>query len=229
MSKHRTACSDSQKKCYAAATIVSDVLERLLRETARDGMVRVEEAVKILKLVGRGTYELDVAFEHQEKACRQDMQPGRDKASARNNPFRRLMVRPFETLLSGEPAPYPRPLLGNYFDVLEAAYGEKYGEYDRHSKALLQSLLVAHGHNLNWDTFYAEPRVGQIMAHALRRLLRFLETPNGQRAWLTSMSRPAPTGLRPSAQQTDSIREVLEHTLRGLDMPAATLRTAATA
>ena len=130
------------------------------------------------------------------------------------------MVRPFETLLNGEPPPYPRPLLGNYFEVLEAAFAEKYAEYDRHSRALLQALLVSHGHNLHWDGFYAEPRVAQILAHALKRLLRFLETPPGQRAWLTAMSRPAASGLRPSAEQVDSVRETLTHTLRGLEMMA---------
>lgn len=213
-------CGTKDRKCYQAATIVSDVMERLLRETARDGLVRVEDAVKIMKLVGRGTYELDVAFEQQEKKCRQDMMPSRDKASSRNNPFRRLMVRPFETLLNGNQPLYPRPLLGNYFDVLEVAYADKYTEYDRHSKALLQALLVAHGHGLEWETFYVEPRVSQIMVHALKRLLRFLESPPGQRTWLTTMSRPAPTGLRPSAEQSDAIRDALGHTLRGLEMMA---------
>ncbi len=221
--KHQSpsaSCAAKGAKCYQAAAIVSDVLERLLRETARDGMVRVEDAVKIMKLVGRGTYELDVAFEHQEKKCRNDLMPSRDKASSRNNPFRRMMVRPFETLLNGDPALYPRPLLGNYFEVLETAYAEKYAEYDRHSRALLQALLVSHGHNLQWDVFYAEPRVSQIMGHALKRLVRFLESPPGQRAWLTTMSRPAATGLRPSAEQVDSVRETLGHTMRGMEMMA---------
>ncbi|MBI3444836.1 MAG: hypothetical protein HY055_05650 [Magnetospirillum sp.] len=211
-----TACGGSG--CYQVAAVVSDVLERLLRETSREGMVRVEDAIKILKLVGRGTYELDVAFEAQEKNCRQRFQPGRGKASSRDNPFRRLMVRPFETLLTGEPPPYSRAFLGNYFDVLEAAYGEKYGEYDRHARAILQNLLVVHGHNLGWETFYAEARASQILAHALRRLLRFLEGPAGQRAWLQFMSRPAPTGERPHAEQVDRIRDVLGHTMRGFEV-----------
>ena len=207
-------------KCYQAAAIASDVLERLLRETARDGMVKLDDAVKIIRLIGRGTYELDVAFESQEKKCRALMGPSRDKASSRNNPFRRMMVRPFETLLNGDPAPYPRPLLGNYFDVLESAYGEKYAEYDRHSKALLQGLLVTHGPNLHWDRFYAEPRVTQIMGHAVKRLVRYLDSPSGQRSWLTTMSRPAPTGLRPSAEQVDTVQQTLTHTARGLEMMA---------
>jgi hypothetical protein len=207
-------------KCYQAAAIASDVLERLLRETARDGLVKLDDAIKIIRLIGRGTYELDVAFEHQEKKCRAEMAPSRDKASSRNNPFRRMMVRPFETLLNGDPAPYPRPLLTNYFDVLESAYGDKYAEYDRHSRALLQGMLVNHGHNLQWERFYSEPRVAQIMSHAVKRLVRYLETPGGQRSWLTAMSRPAPTGLRPSAEQVGMVQQTLAHTARGLDMLA---------
>ncbi|MDO8605030.1 MAG: hypothetical protein Q7R40_00705 [Phaeospirillum sp.] len=223
----QTGCAAKDRKCYQAATIVSDVLERLLRETSREGMVRVEDAVKIMRLVGRGTYELDVAFEHQEKKCRQDLAPARNKASSRTDPFRRMMVRPFETLLNGDQPPYPRPLLGNYFDVLEAAYADKYTEYERASKALMQALLVSHGNNLEWDAFHGEPRVSQIMVHALKRLLRFLDSPTGQRAWLTTMSRPAPNGLRPSAEQTDSIRDVLSHTVRGLEMMTPTMAQAA--
>jgi hypothetical protein len=215
----------ARRNCYDVASVVSDVLERLLRETARDGMVRVEDAVKILKLVGRGTYELDVAFDGQEKACRQKFQPGRGKASSRDNPFRRLMVRPFETLLTGEPPAYPRAFLANYFDVLEAACGDKYSEYDRHSRAILQNLLVVHGHNLVWDTFYAEARTTQILAHALRRVLRFIETPTGQWVWVQAMSKPSPSGARPSAEHTDRIRDTLHHTLRGFDLePAITVK-----
>lgn len=214
------AGANASRKCYKAAGIVSDLLERLLRETARDGMVRVDDAVRILKLVGRGTYELDVAFDLQEKSCRQDLMPRRDKASSRNNPFRRLMVRPFETLLSGEPPSYPRPLLSNYFTVLESAYGDKYTEYDRHSRSLMQALLVSHGHNLNWETFYAEPKVAQILIHAVRRLLRYLDSPSGQMTWAQAMSRPTPSGLRPSAEQADTIRTALDHTLKGLEMIA---------
>lgn len=215
-----TPCGAEGRGCYDVADVVSGVLERLLRETARDGMVRVEDAVKILKLVSRGTYELDVAFTAQEKTCRQRFHPTRGKASSRDNPFRRLMVRPFETLLSGEPPAYPRAFLANYFEVIEAACGDKYPEYDRHSRAILQALLVQHGHNLVWDTFYAENRTMQVLGHALRRLLRFVETPTGQWVWVQAMSKPAPTGARPSAEQTDRIREVLQHTLRGFDLAA---------
>lgn len=209
------------RNCYDVAAMVSGVLERLLRETARDSVVRVEDAIKILKLVGRGTYELDVAFDAQEKSCRQRFQPGRGKASSRDNPFRRLMVRPFETLLSGDPPAYPRAFLANYFEVIEAACGDKYAEYDRHCRAILQSLLVTHGHNLVWDTYYAESRASQILAHALRRLLRFIETPTGQWVWVQSMSKAAPNGARPSAEHTDRVRETLLHTMRGFDLSAA--------
>ncbi|WP_152427072.1 hypothetical protein [Paramagnetospirillum caucaseum] len=218
------SCGAEGRGCYGAVSVVSGVLERLLRETSRDGLVRVEDALKILKLVGRGTYELDVAFDGLEKACRLKFQPGRGKASSRDNPFRRLMVRPFETLLSGEPPSYPRAFLTNYFEVVEAACGDKYTEYDRHSRAILQNLLVAHGHNLVWDTFYAETRTTQVLAHALRRLLRFLETPPGQWVWVQAMSKPSPTGARPSAEQADRIRETLAYTLRGFEGPGAAAR-----
>ena len=213
-------CGKSGHACYQVAAVVSDLLERLLRETARDGLVRVEDAIRILKLVGRGTYELDLAFEAQEKACRQALAPRRDTASSRANPFRRLMVRPFETLLGGEPAFLPRPLLVNYFTVVETALADKYAEYDRHSRSLLQALLVNHGHNLNWEVFYAEPRVGQILAHALKRLMRFLETPPGQWVWVQTMSRQAPSGLMPTVEQSDAVREALVHTLRGFELMA---------
>ena len=206
-----------QLKCYKAAAIVSDVLERLLTEIAKDGVVRLEDAVRIIKLVNTGTYELDIAFERQEAQC---FAPNRDKVSSRNNPFRRLMVRPFETLLTGDPAPYPRPLLSNYFAVLEIAYGEKISEYDKHCKAFMQAMLIEHGHNLSWDVFYNDPKVMQIMVHALRRFLKFLETPAGQLAWMQFMTRTAPTGHRPSSEQVGIIREALEHSLRGLEVAA---------
>jgi hypothetical protein len=215
MHKSSVKKSHDHLKCYKAIAVVSDVLERLLREISKDGMVRVEDALHIIKLLNKGTYELDIAFERQAKEC---TAPARDKVSSRNNPFRRLMVRPFETLLTGDPAVYPRPLLTNYFAVLEQAYGDKFAEYDRHSKGLLQALLVEHGHSLEWDTFYIDPKVKQILIHALRRFLRFLESPPGYQAWQLFMSRTAPTGQRPSAENTDLVRKSLEHTLQGLEM-----------
>lgn len=218
--KSAASCGAEGRGCYDVADVVSGVLERLLREISRDGRVKIEDAIKILRLVTRGTYELDVAFDSQQKTCRQRFLPTRGKASSRDNPFRRLMVRPFETLLSGDPPSYPRSFLSNYFEVVEAACGDKYPEYDRHSRAVLQTLLVQHGHNLIWDTFYAEGRSMQILAHALRRRLRFVETPTGQWVWVQAMSKPAPTGARPSAEQTDRIREALLHTLRGFDLAA---------
>lgn len=66
-------------------------------------------------------------------------------------------------------------------------------------------------------------KAATIVSDVLERLVRFLEPPTGQWVWVQAMSRPPPTGIRPTSDRSDTIREMLAHTLRGLGImgPAA--------
>jgi hypothetical protein len=206
----------SPKHCRALTTVVLGVIEALLRDKATDGTITVEDAIRVLRYVGSGTAELDSVFTAQEQRCRRSLAGARGDASSRSDPFKRLMVRPFETLLGGEPPVFPRRFLCNYFEVLKAAFGPRFDQYDSFCREVFQRLHVAYGHSLTWEVFYAEPKISQLLIHALRKLLAFLDTPAGQWVWLQAMTQRLGTGEQPTADQAAIVRGILETTLRGL-------------
>ena len=102
--------------------MVVKVATALLREHAVDGKLDLADVERILDLIGRGTMSLDEAFRLQEEKCTKEHSRPKGNVGARSNPFQRLMVRRFETLLTGSPPgtppAFPRPLLANYFEFL---------------------------------------------------------------------------------------------------------------
>ncbi len=217
----------SPKHCRALTGVLLGVVEALLRERAPDGTLTIEDAVRVLRYVGGGSVELDSVFTAQEQRCRRGLAGARGDASSRSDPFKRLMVRPFETLLGGEPPVYPRRFLCNYFDVLKAAFGPRFDQYDSFCREVFQRLHVTYGHSLTWDVFYVEPKIAPLLVHALRKLLAFLDTPAGQWVWLQSMTQRLATGEQPTAEQAATVRAVLETTLRGLSADSGGDRNAA--
>lgn len=203
------------KHCYQAGAVLIELIEALVSERARDGVVELAEVQRVLKRLQGGTSQLDRIFEAQESRCRNNLWQ-RGGACSRENAFHRLMVRPFETLLSGDPVIYPRSLLPNYFAVIEAAFGDKRAEYERRCRAVFQTLVVRHGSGLSWDEFFADPRAGRILEHALKRLMSFIETPAGQWVWVQAMSQVTPEGLKATSAQTDAVRNILAATWQGL-------------
>ncbi|MEW5726506.1 MAG: hypothetical protein AB1918_01640 [Pseudomonadota bacterium] len=203
------------RHCYQAGSVLIGLIEALIAERARDGVVEFSEVQRVLKRLQGGTEQLDRAFQMQEDRCRRNLWK-RGDACCRENPFRRLMVRPFETLLTGDPVAFPRHFLPNYFQVVDAAFGDKLGEYEKQCRAVFQTLMVRHGNALSWEDFYADGRTWRILDHALKRLMSFLEGPAGQWVWVQTMSQPTVEGHKATAEQTDSVRAILSATWQGL-------------
>ncbi|MBC7907977.1 MAG: hypothetical protein H7Y60_14700, partial [Rhodospirillaceae bacterium] len=135
---------------------------------------------------------------------------------ARSNPFQRLIVRPFETLLTGDPPGFPRPLLANYFEFIEHAMGQERDAFERDCRAIIQALLVVHGNNLTWDHFYGDTRTLKALHAALKRITHVLSTPEGQKSWHTMLTRPVGDTPAPTIAQTNQLRQALLETHRGL-------------
>lgn len=210
-----SACS-SGRSCHAISNVVLNVAAALLREHAVDGTLRLADAERILELIGRGTMSLDDAFRVQEGRCTKEHSRPKGNVGARSNPFQRLAVRPFESLLAGENAVIPRPYLANYFGFLEQALGDEREGIERDCRAVIQALLVVNGNNLTWDHFYSDPRTLRLLHQALRLIIHTLSTPAGLRQWHELMNRPV-AGLPPlGAERANQIRLTLLETHRGL-------------
>lgn len=203
-------------QCFDVLGLMSDVVLRLAEERACDGVLRVEDLRRILEMTRGAGSPLLRAFEAQETRCRRSFRPATRHATSRNDVFRRLMVRPFETLLEGDAPAFPRCFLANYFELVEAAFGDKLNHYDQRAREVFQDMLVSHGNDLAWEVFFADARARAILGHGLSRLMRYIESPAGQWAWLTCMNRQNVDGARPTTEQADSVLAALRATARAL-------------
>ncbi len=203
-------------QCFDVLGLMSDVVLRLAEERAQGGVLRVEELRRILEMTRGAGSPLLRAFGAQEARCRRSFRPAARHATSRNDVFRRLMVRPFETLLEGDSPAFPRCFLPNYFELVEAAFGDKLGHYDQRAREVFQDMLVSHGNDLAWEVFFADARARAILGHGLSRLMRYIESPAGQWAWLTCMNRQNVDGARPTTEQADSVLAALRATARAL-------------
>lgn len=209
------ACNGT-RACHAISAIVIDIVHALILERAVDGKVDVADLDRLLGLVRRGTVSLDNAYRAQEERCRKDHSKPKGNVGARSNPFQRLIVRPFEHLLFGDPPAFPRPLLANYFEFVEHALGHAKEPLERDCRAIIQALLVVHGNNLTWDHFYSDPRTLKCLHAGLKHLTKMLASAEGQREWHHLMSRPVGETPAATLQQLAQVSKALLETHRGL-------------
>ncbi|KIL97904.1 hypothetical protein CCC_00965 [Paramagnetospirillum magnetotacticum MS-1] len=199
------------------AMIVTDVIMTLAREKAEDDRVSLHDLERIAALICGGSMVLDAAYIRQEESCRKFHQLPKGNVGARSNPFHRLMVRPFEHLLTGDGMVLQRDYLPNYFEFLGHALEKRLDAFERHCRTIIQALMVVHGNNLTWDQFYADLRTVKTLQGALKLLRAYLEGPEGQRVWHGCMMRPVGDLPQPSVGQVNHIRQVLLETARGLE------------
>jgi len=212
--------------CFDVLAMMGEVVCKLAEERAQDGMLRVEDLRRILDMAKGAGSPLQQAFEARYTRCRQHFRPAARHASSRNDVFRRLLVRPFETLLEGEPPAFPRCFLGHYFELVDAAFGEKFKHYDERSREVFQEMLVTHGNDLAWDVFFRDQRARAILAHALSRLMHYIESPAGQWAWLNCFSRQNVDGAKPTSDQAEMVLNALKTTRDALGDPHEKKRSA---
>lgn len=205
-----------RRQCFDVLAMMSDVILRLAEERAVNGTVSLDELRRIFEMSKSAGSPLVRAFEIQEGRCRRAFRSSVRHATSRNDVFRRLMVRPFETLLEGDPPAFPRCFLANYFELVDAAFAEKLKDYDERAREIFQDMLVSHGHDLAWDVFFDDPRARAILAHGLNRLMRYVESPAGQWAWLNCMNRYNADGAKPSPEQAETVLGTLRVTARAL-------------
>lgn len=208
-----------QPKCFDVLGLITGLVGTLSREQARDGFLHLDDINRILDMVRDAGSPLVQSFIAQEQRCRAHFRPSVRHATSRNDVFHRLMVRPFETLLEGNNPAFPRCFLPNYFELVEAAFADKFKQYDDRSREIFQDMLVSHGNSLAWDVFFDDPRSRAVLRHALHRLMLYLETPAGQWAWVTCMSRQNMDGAQPSTTQADMILAALRTTWKVMGPP----------
>ncbi|HSV28926.1 MAG TPA: hypothetical protein VLL76_05190 [Candidatus Omnitrophota bacterium] len=203
--------------CQGMARTVLQAASALLIKNSENGVIAIDKARTLLRQLGEAEPDLVRIYAGQEDKCRRQLWRRFD-SSARKDPFRRLMTRPLEVLLEGQPPAFQRASLANYFKVLQNVYAEHFEEYEAQCRAVLHALLVVHGQALTWEEFYADPRTQRILSHALRRLITFLDTPAGQWLWIEVMSQGDGHSKAPSSAEADQVLQALHDTWRGLEL-----------
>jgi len=204
------------RHCRKLAHGILTTAEARLTEKAQGGTITLADVREVFARLLVPSSEQDNRFSSAEEHCRHLLWH-RDDETNRKDPFRRLMVRPLEGLFDHRSEGISRHFLHNYFQFLEIMFADSLGEYEHRCRVVLQSLRVAHGKQLTWETFYADPHTARILSHALRRLITFIESPTGQWAWPHTISRPDPDGYAPSPAEAETVLAALRDTWRGLE------------
>ena len=221
----------------AAASLALRVLRGVLGGLAKDGMVSLADIDRTIELINRGTVELDRAYAMTQKSTVEDaeqsllaiaeaeieeereaaIQLGRQ--GMRSDPIHRLLARPLEPMFATTPPAFERKFLSAYFATARQLIGPQFVSYDAECKAIIQSMLSAHGRQLNWDIIYTEPRTISLMRRTFGALVGKLSGGKGVSTWETLMAQPAADGTMPTKTQIAEVREQILTFFRTL--PAA--------
>ncbi|MDA8231778.1 MAG: hypothetical protein M0006_10605 [Magnetospirillum sp.] len=207
-------CPSGRHGCRAMTAMVVEAINALVGESARDGVLSVDQFRRIIRHVIDDESVLVRAFHLQETRCRAAFRPKSD-AAKRSDPFRRLITRPVEHLLEGDPPRFPRRFLPNYFQVVDQALGGRLDHIRTQTDAVFHGLRMKHGSGGVWDAFFADPRTDRILVHVLRRIVLFLDGAAGQWTWPLIMSRALPDGTMPSADQAEFLAAALRIAWKG--------------
>ncbi len=201
----------------AAVSVALRVLQAVLTDLGRDGIVSLDAVDRAIDLIERGTIELDKAYMAARQRCAQA--PAGRRSGLRSNPVNRLLVKPFESLFFTTPSGFDRKFLPAYFTAARSLIGPSFAIYDHECKAILQSLFSQHGSRLDWDTVYADPRTVSLMRRMIGSMAQGLRGRQGLANWRGLMLTPAADGTLPTEKQVSVIRQLILSFVD--DLPAA--------
>ena len=221
----------------AAASLALRVLRGVLGGLARNGTVSLRDIDRAIALIEKGTVELDQAYAktHQravenaeqsllaiaEAEIEEEREGGQhNHKGMRSDPLSRLLALPLEPMFYSKPVGFERKWLAAYFATARQLIGPQFISYDAECKAIIQSMLQAHGPSLNWDMIYAERRTISLMRRVFGALVGKLSDGKGVTTWTNLMAQPAPDGTMPSEEQISLVRETILTFFRTL--PTAT-------
>lgn len=211
----------------AAASLALRVLRGVLGGLAKNGVVSLEDVDRAIGLIERGTVELDQAYALTHKNAVEDAEQSllaiaeaeieeeresggqQNRFGMRSDPIHRLLALPLEKLFDSHPPRFERKFLSAYFAAARQLIGPQFISYDAECKAIIQSMLSAHGKALNWEIIYAEGRTISLMRRAFGALVGKLSTGQGLATWSSQMAQPSADGMVPSQEIVAEVREVI--------------------
>jgi hypothetical protein len=152
LSEAHPATANDGFRCKGAGAVAIGIIRTLIREKSENGTIPMTEVERILELVEKGTISLDQAWSAHAAGCLAARETTKPKVGARDNPFGRMLVRPFEWMLfSGA---LDRKTLPSFFAAAKDMLGPKWDEGEKEAKEIVRALLALRGGALTWDDVY---------------------------------------------------------------------------
>lgn len=115
------------------------------------------------------------------------------RRGARVNAFGRLLVHPLDQLFADERL--DRRLIGNYFFFVRSLFGDEVDVMAEEAATIAEEIRAQGGGNLDWGTFYADPRAKQIFYKVVGRVIRAFRVFETRRDWVMKVMQHDPTAV----------------------------------
>ena len=208
----------SSTHCMDIVALTTASIRRAIQNCVNCEQVSMDDICRILSDVVKPDHDIANILNSRPPPCSQINAPS--AFPHRPDPFLRLMVQPFESLLQGDPPLFPRRYLPNYFKVLECAGCDWIDNVRQICIVIHSGLSPTHGIYVDWADYYADPGVRRIQTHSLRNLITYLDRPIGRRLWQGAMQAPIRDGTSPSQEQAQHVWDALHETWRALEEEA---------
>ncbi|MCW0233178.1 MAG: hypothetical protein OJJ21_06225 [Ferrovibrio sp.] len=115
------------------------------------------------------------------------------RRGARVNAFGRLLVHPLDPLFSEERL--DRRLIGNYFFFVRSLFGDEVELMADEAATIAEEIRGQAGGNLDWASFYADPRVKRLYFRVIARVIRAFRIFETRRDWVMKVMQHDPTAV----------------------------------
>lgn len=115
------------------------------------------------------------------------------RRGARVNAFGRLLVHPLDPLFAEEKL--DRRLIGNYFFFVRSLFGDEVDVMADEAATIAEEIRGKSGGNLDWASFYADPRAKQLYFRVIARVIRSFRVFETRRDWVMKVMQHDPTAV----------------------------------
>lgn len=115
------------------------------------------------------------------------------RRGARVNAFGRLLVHPLDPLFGEEKL--DRRLIGNFFFFVRSLFGDEVEVMADEAASVAEEIRSSAGGNLDWASFYADPRAKQLYFRVIARVIRAFRVFETRRDWVMKVMQHDPTAV----------------------------------
>lgn len=148
----------------------------------------LRQLVEAMKTASDYDHYYRASYDSLMKVVEEDARRG-----ARVNAFGRLLVHPLDPLFSEDKL--DRRLIGNYFFFVRSLFGDEVDVMADEAASIAEEIRSGAGGNLDWASFYADPRAKQLYFRVIARVIRAFRVFETRRDWVMKVMQHDPTAV----------------------------------